>query len=129
VIDEGGGQARDFISVHDVVQANLLAMAKEEANFQTFNVGYGEPTSILEVANMLADVYGVDIQPELPGKFRKGDTRCCYADISKIKNALGFDPKVSLRAGMEELVEWSRNQKADDRFEQANKELKERGLV
>lgn len=129
VIYEDGQQARDFISVHDIVQANMLAMEKDEANYEVFNVGTGEATSIMGVAKLLAEVYGVDIEPTITGKYRKGDTRCCYADISKIQSKLGFEPKVSLREGMKELIEWSKTVQAEDRFDQATAELKQRGLV
>ncbi len=129
VIYEEGLQTRDFISVHDIVQANLLAMEMEEANGEVFNVGTGIPTSIKEVAHLLAEVYNTSIQPEITGQYRKGDTRHCYADINKIQNKLGFKPKVDLRSGLEELVEWSRTTEAVDLFEQASQELSERGLA
>lgn len=129
VIYEDGGQTRDFISVHDIVQANMLALEKDEANYQVFNVGYGEPTTIKDAALMLANVYGNDIQPTISGQFRKGDTRHSYADLTKIKTRLGFAPKVTLEEGLRELVEWSHTTTADDKFEAAAEELKQRGLA
>lgn len=129
VIYEDGLQTRDFISVHDIVQANMLAMEKEEANYQVFNVGNGFPTTIKDVALLLAEIYETEIQPEITGKYRKGDTRHCFADLTRIKKALGYEPKVSLREGMRELAEWSRTVSAEDKFEQAAKELAQRGLA
>lgn len=129
VIYEDGLQSRDFISVHDIAQANLLAMEKDEANFQVFNVGTGMPTSIAEISRTLARIYESDVEPEITRKYRKGDTRHCYADISKITTALGFKPTVSLEDGMREIIEWSRTTTADDRFDEAAQELSKRGLA
>ena len=129
VIYEDGLQSRDFISVHDVVEANILAMEKEEADYQVFNLGTGKPTTILDVANGLADIYGIDIEAEVTHKFRKGDTRHCYANIDLIRSKLGFEPRVSLQEGLKELVEWSRGVKAEDHFEKAAKELAAKGLA
>ncbi len=129
VIYEDGLQSRDFISVHDIVAANLLAMEKEEANYQVFNLGTGKPTSILEVAETLARIYKVEIQPEVTHRYRKGDTRHCYADISHIQSALGFRPTISLEEGLKELVEWADTVEAEDRFEEAAKELAAKGLA
>jgi dTDP-L-rhamnose 4-epimerase len=129
VIYEDGGQTRDFVSVHDIVQANVLAMEKPAANGQVFNVGAGNPVAVKEVARVLAKLYGVKIEPEICGKFRKGDVRHCYPDIGKARRLLGYGPRVTFDAGMRELIEWSRRAEAKDRFEQAASELRKRGLA
>lgn len=129
VIYEDGFQTRDFISVHDVVSANIAAMENTEADYRVFNVGTGQPLTIKSIAETLAKLYGKDIKPEITNKFRKGDVRHCYADISSIKNVLNWEPKVSFEDGMRELIEWSRNAESVDRFEEAVAELKEKGLV
>ncbi|MBN2327489.1 MAG: SDR family NAD(P)-dependent oxidoreductase [Candidatus Omnitrophica bacterium] len=129
VIYEDGRQSRDFISVHDIVQANMLAMEKEAANGLVFNVGSEKATSIREIALLLAEIYGVNIQPEITGQYRKNDTRHCTADISRIRAVLSFQPSVSLRQGLQEVVDWSRGVKAEDHFEKAARELSEKGLV
>ena len=129
VIYEDGLQTRDFISVHDIVEANILAMNHSNANYEVFNVGTGKPISIKKIAEILARLYGKDITPEITNKFRKGDVRHCFADISKIKNKLGWEPKISFEQGMKELIGWSRNVKAEDKFEKAAQELKDKGLI
>ncbi len=129
VIYEDGLQTRDFISVHDIVQANLLAMESEKANYEVFNVGDGKPTTVKDVALLLAKVLNSSIEPTLTEQYRKGDTRHSYADISKIHSRLGFQPKVTLEEGMKELVQWSQTVEAEDKFEQAAKELASRGLA
>ena len=128
IIFEDGLQTRDFISVHDIVQANMLVMEKSKANYEMFNVGTGRPVSILDIARILSKLYGKDIKPEIVNKYRSGDIRHCYADISKLKR-LGFKPSVSFEDGMRELVEWGLMQEAEDKSEAAYQELKERGLV
>ena len=128
LIFEDGLQSRDFIDVKDVVQANLLAMGRDEANYEVFNVGTGKPTSILDIADLLIELYGKELKPEVVNKYRTGDIRHCYADISKIRK-LGFEPGVDLAQGMRELVAWGDAIEAKDRTEQAQRELRERGLV
>ncbi|MCM8811019.1 MAG: NAD-dependent epimerase/dehydratase family protein, partial [Candidatus Omnitrophica bacterium] len=81
VIFEDGLQTRDFIWVEDVVNACILSMEKEAANYEIFNVGSGKPISILEIANLLIKLLGKDLKPDITFKFRKGDVRHCYADI------------------------------------------------
>ena len=76
----------------------------------------------------IRDRYGSRIKPEITNKYRAGDIRHCFADISKIKK-LGYEPKVSFEEGMKELVEWASKIEAKDRFEKAYKELEEKRLV
>jgi dTDP-L-rhamnose 4-epimerase len=129
VVYEDGLQTRDFVSVHDIANANLLAMEQNAANYEVFNVGSGEPLSIKGIAERIAGLYGSDVKPEITNKFRKGDIRHCFADISKIKSRLGFRPGVSFEEGMKEIIDWSQNVKAEDKFEQATEELKRKGLI
>jgi len=128
LIFEDGLQCRDFISVYDIIQANLLAMDKEEADYESFNVGTGKVTSILDIANILATLYGSNVKPQIVGKYRIGDIRHCFADITKIQK-LGFKPQVDLASGIAELVTWGNPVQANDRVDQAIKELKDKGLV
>ncbi|HOL22598.1 MAG TPA: SDR family NAD(P)-dependent oxidoreductase [bacterium] len=131
VIYEDGLQSRDFIWVRDIVNACILSIEKEEANYQVFNVGTGKPVSILEVAQTLIKLLGKasKIKPEILYKFRKGDVRHCYADITKIKKTIGFTPQVSFEEGMKKLINWSKRARAEDKFEKAARELKEKNLV
>ncbi|MEW6443410.1 MAG: SDR family NAD(P)-dependent oxidoreductase [bacterium] len=129
VLYEDGLQTRDFVSVHDVVKANLLAMERDEANGQILNVGTGRPVTIRAVAETLARVLGKAIGPEITFRFRKGDVRHCFADPARISTVLGFQPEVSFQDGVRDLVHWSRAVAAEDRFEQAREELEARGLV
>jgi dTDP-L-rhamnose 4-epimerase len=131
LIFEDGLQSRDFVSVYDIVSANLLAMEKKRANYEAFNVGTGDPVTIREIAGVLTELYGKKIKPIITNRYREGDIRHCYADISKISK-LGYKPKVEFEEGMEELVEWVNAQPScsvEDRFEKAHKELEKRRLT
>ncbi len=129
IIYEDGSQSRDFISVYDVVRANILAMEKEKADYQIFNLGSGKATTILKIAERLTKATGKSIKPEITNKFRKGDIRHCFADIGKIKRLLGFQPRINLEEGIEELVDWSKSVEAEDFFEKAAKKLKDKNLI
>jgi dTDP-L-rhamnose 4-epimerase len=128
LIYEDGRQTRDFIHVRDVVRANMLAMEEDGMNYGVFNVGTGKPTSIGELAQLLIDLYGVQVRLEFENKYRAGDIRHCYADIRKIQG-YGFAPHVELSEGMRELVEWGKGERAEDRVLEAQEELKRKGLV
>jgi dTDP-L-rhamnose 4-epimerase len=129
LVFEDGNQMRDFVSVHDIVQANLLAMEKSGADGMALNVASGEPISVREVASALASALGVGIKPELTGKYRAGDIRHCFADISAIKKHLGYEPQVKFSEGVRELVGWLREQRAEDRAAEAVRKLTVYGLT
>jgi dTDP-L-rhamnose 4-epimerase len=129
VIYEDGCQTRDFVSVQDVVEANLRAMERSEADDQAVNVGTGKPLTIRGVAEILAEAYGKSIPPDITEKFRKGDVRHCYADNTKLRSLLGFVPKIAFEQGIRELIAWSQTVEAVDHFEEAKAELEAKGLA
>jgi dTDP-L-rhamnose 4-epimerase len=130
VIFEDGMQQRDFVSVYDIARACRLAMEKPEAADEVFNIGSGEPYTILEVAQKMAKVMNKEhLQPDITGKYRVGDIRHCFADISKAKKILGFTPEYSLERGMKELAAWLKDQIAEDKVADAKQELEARGLT
>lgn len=129
MIFEDGLQSRDFTNVADVVQANLLAMESDAANYHAINVGTGIATPIVDVARLLARGLEVDIEPEIVGRFREGDIRHCVADISLARKVLGYEPTVKLEEGIEKLIGWVSKQEAQDAVLRATSELESRGLV
>ena len=129
VVYEDGLQSRDFVSVHDMVEAFILALENARTNYQMFNIGSGHGTTILEIARTLSKSLGKVDLIQVNQEFRKNDIRHCFADISKAKKLLGWKPKISLEQGLKELIEWSEKEKADDKFTQAQKELKQKGLM
>ncbi|MBN1763338.1 MAG: NAD-dependent epimerase/dehydratase family protein [Methanomicrobia archaeon] len=131
LIFEEGLQSRDLVSVHDIVEANLLAMENATANYEAFNVGTGNPTNILDIAQVLLGLYNKDkvLEPEITQKYRAGDIRHCFADITKLTKKLGYKPTVDFETGMQEFVKWGEREEAEDKFKVAHKELLKRGLV
>ena len=93
------------------------------------NVGSGSSVTVLELAERLAAVMGLDIRPEPTGRYRVGDIRHCFADISLARELLGYEPRVELEHGVAELVEWLAGQPAVDRVDAAAEELSSRGLT
>jgi len=129
IVYEDGLQTRDFISVHDIASANLKVLENSKADYQVFNIGSGKPQTIAGIAKTLAKLYKSDIKPKVQNQFRAGDIRHCIADIKKIRKLLNWQPKVTFYQGMQELIIWSRESKARDLSEQAEKELKTRKLI
>jgi dTDP-L-rhamnose 4-epimerase len=127
LVYEDGLQTRDFISVHDIVEACLAAGF--EPGSGTFNVCTGWPTSVLDVAQTLNEILGTDIQPEITGTTRSGDIRHCVGHPGLAQRRLGFTASIGLREGMEELVAWAQTQSAEDHVEEAHLEMEAWGLV
>lgn len=128
VVFEDGLQTRDFTHVSDIVQANLLALETDGAE-GVYNVGTGRATSVLRVAEMLIELLGPGIAPEITGRYRAGDIRHCVADISKIQRELGYAPRMRFEDGIVDLVAWVREQQVPDRFDASRAELEARGLT
>jgi dTDP-L-rhamnose 4-epimerase len=130
LVFEDGRQRRDFVHVSDVARAFLLALDAPAADGEVYNIGSGADRSVLEVAQALAKAMDrPQIAAEVTGKFRTGDIRHCFADISKARAELSFTPSVEFAAGLRELAEWLAEQHAVDRAEEARRELEARGLV
>lgn len=129
LVFEDGQQTRDFVSVHDIVSANIAVMGDARADYRTFNVGTGQRHSVLQVANLLAQLLGKNIQPQVVGQYRKGDIRHCFADIGAIQSTLDWAPQVTLEDGFRELVSWSETVSATDTVDRATQELRSRGLL
>jgi len=131
---EDGEQRRDFVSVHDVANACLLALEREEAVGQVVNVGSGQSRTVLSVARDIAKLLGRHIEPEVTGKYRVGDIRHCFADISRAERVLGYRPRIAFADGLAELGQHldgqvTKGQVARDRALEARRELDSRGLT
>ncbi len=129
LVFEDGMQMRDFVSVHDVVRANLLAMEQAEANGMALNIGSGEPISIREIAGIMGAALGINIEPEITGKYRAGDIRHCFGDISAANSVLGYHPGVRFAEGMQEYANWLCEQHAEDRAAEMVQKLHEYRLT
>lgn len=130
LIFEDGGQRRDFVSVHDVARACELALTRPGADGRSINIGSGEDLSVVDLAERLAVLLDQEqISSELTGRYRVGDIRHCFADVTLAEQLLGFAAEVQLDAGLSELADWLEGQIADDRAEAAAQELRVRGLT
>jgi dTDP-L-rhamnose 4-epimerase len=130
IIYEDGLQRRDFVSVYDVARALRLALEVPEAAGHAFNVGSGQSASVLEIAARMSAVLDADdLVPEVTAQYRVGDIRHCFADITQARRALGYDPQITLEAGLMELAGWLSGRQASDHTEEAHAELAARGLT
>jgi dTDP-L-rhamnose 4-epimerase len=131
VVFEDGGQLRDFVSIHDVVDCLMLMLERPGADYLPVNVGSGETVTILDIARLLARILDSSIEPQVTLQGRRFDIRHNTADITRARDTLGFAPKVSLEQGFTELVEWARTTPdvAVDFFDRALQELEDKGLL
>ena len=121
---------RDFVSVHDIVRANLLAMDAPASDDQVINIGGGVPIRIRRVAQILAEALGrPELQPVITRKYRAGDIRHCFADLTRARSLLGYEPQVTHEQGFRELAAWLAHQQAEDRAETMLQELSTYGLT
>jgi dTDP-L-rhamnose 4-epimerase len=140
LINEDGLQQRDFVHVRDVARACRLALEAPRARLlqesdPVFNVGSGEPRTILEVARRLSATLGRAIPPQVTGTYRMGDIRHCFADIRKASAVLGYQPQVRFDDGLRELAGWLEGQTVAGTSstiqagDLARRALEERGLA
>lgn len=128
-IFEDGLESRDFVYVDDVVEATILGIEKDEANYEVFNVGLGQSIDVNTVANTLVKIYDSNSKITISGNYRLGDIRDNYADLTKIKAKLGFEPKISFQEGIKKFTSWVNLQKVvEDKYEKSIEELKKKGL-
>lgn len=106
LVFEDGRQMRDFVHVQDVARAFATVLDSEHQTWDVFNVGSGTPISVNEIAGVLARLLGKNIAPEVLNKYRVGDIRHCFGDISRIEQAYGFKPERDMETGMAELIDW-----------------------
>lgn len=128
-IFEDGKETRDFVFIDDVVEATILGIEKDEANNEVFNVGTGIPTNVITVADSLIKNYGIDVSVTISGNYRLGDIRHNYADLTKIKKKLGFEPKFSFEQGLKQFTNWVNKQEVQqDNYAKSIEEMKAKGL-
>jgi len=101
-----GEQSRDFTHVHDIVDANWLALEKALPG-EVFNVGGGSRITLNGVIEIIKEIAGKEVKVDYQAK-QKGDVRHTIADITKAKEKLGYMPKVSIEDGLKTEYEWIR---------------------
>jgi dTDP-L-rhamnose 4-epimerase len=129
-IYEDGQQVRDFVNIADVVDANVLVLEDPRADYEMFNVGGDRAVTVSEFASAVAQVFGrTDYEPKAAGKYRFGDTRHIFSDVSKLKR-LGWSPKRGVRESVEAYKVWlSEADAAEDILDYCNREMAKLGVV
>ena len=128
-IFEDGKMTRDFVNIEDAVTATVTALESQQADNQVLNVGTGIPVDVLTVAHQLIRAYGKEVPVRISGDFRVGDIRHNFADLSKISDILGFEPKVSFNQGIRDFAEWVLQQpRVKNRLEDSLREMKDKGF-
>jgi dTDP-L-rhamnose 4-epimerase len=129
-IFEDGYESRDFVFIDDVVSATVAALTRPSADNHVLSIGSGVRTSVLDAARTLQAALGTDVALRVSGRYRVGDIRHSFADISRAKRAIGFQPTVSFADGVGRFVEWVRaTPNRADAYERSLSELAERGLL
>jgi len=128
-IFEDGKESRDFVYIEDVADATIAAMMRDEANGQVFGIGSGVATDVMTVARTLVSAYGRDVAINVTGQFRLGDIRHNFADLSKARALLDFQPQFYFDTGISLFAKWVNEQEVkEDNYEKSLAEMKERGL-
>ena len=128
-IFEDGRETRDFVYIDDVTDATILGLTVPNISGNAFNIGTGIAMDVLTVANTLKKYYEIDVPVTISGNFRLGDIRHNFADISKARNLLGFEPKWSFDAGIAQFCKWVNSQPIqEDKYDSSINEMKQKGL-
>lgn len=128
-IFEDGKETRDFVYIDDIVDATILGLTVPGISGNAFNIGTGVATDVLTVANTLKKHYGIDVPVTVSGNYRLGDIRHNFADISKARKLLGYEPKWSFDEGIRKFTEWVNTQDVqEDKYESSIEEMKKKGL-
>jgi dTDP-L-rhamnose 4-epimerase len=130
MIFEDGLQIRDFVNIHDVVDANLLVLHDPRADFEMFNVGGDKPYTVMQFAIAVSEVFGAnDYIPAPSGKYRFGDTRHICSDVSKLKR-LGWQPCRSIYDSVEAYKGWlATASNAGDILDYCNRQMMQLNVV
>ena len=111
VINGDGSHSRDFTYVDNAVNANILSLFTTEGSAvnQVYNIACGKQTSLNELFDLLRQIAGSDLKP-IYGPERKGDVKYSLADISKAMKRLGYEPSLSVEAGLKNTFAWYKSQ-------------------
>ena len=129
VVYEDGRQVRDFVNIHDVVDANLLVLEDSRADYRVFNVGGSRAYTVEEFARIVCRAFGKNIEPKLPGLYRFGDTRHCFSDVSALKS-IGWQPRRTSEESVKEYIDYLHAQtNVEDILDYAEKKMRDLNVV
>lgn len=128
-IFEDGQESRDFINVTDVARAFIMSINRKETNSKVINLGSGQRTSVIEVAEILKKNYRSSSRLKISGNFRIGDIAHNFADMSNAEKLLGFHASISLSKGIKEFTKWVQSQGLEKmKYKESIEEMKRAGL-
>ena len=126
---EDGLQSRDFVFIDDVVTATVSGIESSNEVNGVFNVGSGVPQSVSYIVDQLLTAFKISVPVNINAKYRLGDIRHNYADLTKVQSTFGFQPSVSFENGIHQFVKWVLTQEVEeDKYDQSIQEMKDRGL-
>ena len=129
-IFEDGKESRDFVYIDDVVDSIVLSLESKNRKAVSYNVGNGVASNVIEVATLLQNHYNIKVPTTISGNYRKGDIRHNYADLSKVKKDLGFQPKFDFKKGLKFFTDWVKTQEIEQsQYEKSIEEMKEKGIM
>jgi len=130
-IYEDGLESRDFVYIDDVVEATIRSINYSGPFVGALNVGSGEATSVMTVAQEVKAYFASSSTIQVTGAFRMGDIRHNIADVSKLAQVLGFVPGVPFKQGLADFLSWASQQAPEDKaaYLHSVSELTARGLM
>jgi dTDP-L-rhamnose 4-epimerase len=129
IIYEDGSQLRDFVNIHDVIEANLIILESPQSDFRVFNIGGGKAYSVLEFSQIVGNIFDKKITPIISNEFRFGDTRHIFSDISRMRE-LGWKPQFTPKESVEEYVRWlEKIENKDNLFDDAMETMKKLNII
>lgn len=129
MIFEDGQQVRDFINIKDVVDANLLVLEKDDANYNVYNVGGGRPYTVLDFYKAMEEITGIKKKPVMSGHYRYGDTRHIFSDTARLKS-LGWRASVGVEKSIADYWDYLNHaEKMDDVLDYSEKHMKRLNVI
>lgn len=129
-IFEDGLESRDFVYIDDVVEATFLASTESAAAGGTFNVGSGAATTVQDVVTALFQAFGTTVPTRISGNYRLGDIRHNFADTTRLRQILGYTPRIAFAEGVARFVEWVLGEPVEgDNYQRSLDEMASRNLL
>lgn len=130
-IYEDGEESRDFVYIDDVVEATVRSVNHTGQFVGALNVGSGQPTSVMTVAQEIKQFFNSDSDIKVTGAFRVGDIRHNIADVGTAADILGLTPSVQFKDGLKNFLQWASEQPAEDKaaYARSVSELANKGLM
>lgn len=127
---EDGMESRDFVYIDDVVAATATALLAPMEGCHSINVGSGERTTVLEVAEQINAYFGSRATVQVTGAFREGDIRHNFSDLTRAQQLLEYHPAWSFHEGLKRFLAWAeQSSPSTEGYERSLGEMRDRGLL